>query len=115
MLRGFNVSQQKVLLEKENKERGEYFPVSFLVLTNKACSSIEFFSFFLPQFSFSKLLVSVYLQVQAENCLTHDGCVFLVFFTVINLEKKQKQKEENLNNPYSWHSEATFQAFALYI
>ena len=103
MLREFNISQQKVLLEKGKGEWGKLFPVSFLVSTNQACSSGEcfsFFFFFLLQFLFAKPVVQWYarpsfLQDQAANCLTWDSCLFLVFFTVIILENAKKQKEEN--------------------
>ena len=47
MLRGFNISQQKVLLEKGKEEWGKLFPVSFLLSANQACYSGECFSFFL--------------------------------------------------------------------
>ena len=47
MLKGFNISQQKVLLEKGKEEWGKLFPVSFLLSANQACYSGECFSFFL--------------------------------------------------------------------
>lgn len=84
---------------KEHREWGEHFPESFLVLTNKACSSVECL-FFRCNFYFQSLCsVSAQklspLQVRMENCLTRDCCSFLTFFTVINLENTNSKRKES--------------------
>lgn len=103
MLREFNISQLKVLLEKGNREGGKHFPVSFLVLTNQDCSSGECFAFFSAVYSqnlFSVAQRPSFLQNQAENLLTWDSCLFLIFFTVISLENTKKQNFKEIKTIY---------------
>lgn len=103
MLREFNISQLKVLLEKGNREGGKHFPVSFLVLTNQACSSGECVAFFPAVYSqslFSDAQRLSFLQDQAENFLTWDSCLFLIFFTVISLENTKKQNFKEIKTIY---------------